>query len=128
MSDGDAVFEFFDDFTGDSLNMNKWGVDTNLDSYSLQVENSLLKIIANYPHGTTERFINTWSKSDLPIPFIVKAKISPKVYPLNHWYHVVGVYENERLCLYINGEFVSTANAIYSLVTNNYKLLFAKET
>lgn len=46
-SNPEQVFEFFDDFEGDSLDLNKWIVDSTTGTYSVTVGNSILELNAN---------------------------------------------------------------------------------
>ena len=46
-NDGDAVFEFFDDFEGGSLDTNKWNLVKGAEGSNVFVENSELKITSN---------------------------------------------------------------------------------
>jgi len=47
LSNPEQVFDFFDDFEGDSLDLNKWIVDSTAGTYSVTVGNSILELNAN---------------------------------------------------------------------------------
>ncbi len=72
-SDGDKVFEFFDDFNGNSLNTSKWTVSINNNGGTYEVAGGKLKLIR------TKLDYNTWlkviSKTQFKMPVIFEAKL-----------------------------------------------------
>ncbi|RLE45744.1 hypothetical protein DRJ25_05205, partial [Candidatus Woesearchaeota archaeon] len=71
-SDGDATFEFFDDFEGTSLNTSKW---TNVGSNSLSISDSEITITSqegDYTEDTGIHSVNTFSISTTEIYVKIK--------------------------------------------------------
>jgi len=68
-SDGDAVFEFFDDFDGSSLDTGKWSLKRwyGSGSYYADVSNSIVKI-----HGDSDTTYGIISKWFGNLPFVVE--------------------------------------------------------
>ena len=63
--DGDEVFEFFDDFDGDNLNLDKWeGVGT----FSYSISNSLLEMDSSFNGNDTY----IYAKYNLPTDYIIE--------------------------------------------------------
>jgi len=47
LSDGEATFDFFDDFSGDSLDTSKWNLVKGTEGSNVFVQNSMLKVTSN---------------------------------------------------------------------------------
>ncbi|WP_167893064.1 DUF2341 domain-containing protein [Thermococcus sp. MAR1] len=94
--DGNKVFEFFDDFNGNSLDTNEWNYKTvNGGSYS--VSNGVLKLQGNNDKNAD---VWIWTKKTFPSSYVIGMRAYLKNQPFFMWYidsygdawieHVVG--------------------------------------
>jgi hypothetical protein len=72
ISNGDAVFDFFDDFNGSSLDTTKW---TSSNLSSVTVSNSTAYVVTNYLSGTSASL--TTVNNVVPINSITEVKVKP---------------------------------------------------
>lgn len=95
---GDGVFEFFDDFSGDSLDTSKWNVKNPRGSYS--VSNGILSLEGNNKAGNPDVWL--WTKKTFPASYVVGMRVYIKNQPFWMWYidstgwgwmeHIIGNY------------------------------------
>jgi len=79
-SDGEAVFEFFDDFEGTSLDANKWGIDDGSGGGYHSVANSAVHLVhPDHTSGGWQGYYAIYSKDGylFELPAIVETRIKP---------------------------------------------------
>ena len=92
-SDGDAVFEFFDDFKEEELNDNVWSYTYNTAESIIKIfKREYLKVRAKYTDQF--QFVNVYTKNTWTVPdtygYIVDTKLSPRSEHPHHYkyYHI----------------------------------------
>jgi len=78
-SDGEAVFEFFDDFEGSSLDMSKWDI---YNSPQISISNSILTISGTHSGTTSPEMIK--SKAVFGEDYILEARVNQDFTGGNH--------------------------------------------
>ncbi len=71
-SDGEATFEFFDDFDGTSIDDTKWTVETGSEGGYVEVRNGMIKIVSTNASSSDWARINSRATFDIDTMFVAK--------------------------------------------------------